>query len=162
MSSNNISISCTFFCTSCYTIYKAKSGEPRIIIGPTFVENGHKASDVYLDNGKQSKIIIKALAGAEGSRFLSPVLVNTIQCRYPLFRPLSGYRMLLPYLTRRIWLDLFYFPSGPAASRPPPLPRPLPINTSVHQCVNNWNLINIIERAYEVANICSLVWPKNE
>lgn len=70
---------------------------------------------------------------------------------------LSRYRMLAPtlsvslapYLVGPFVVAVGGFLYGPAASRLPPSP-----SMAVHQCVNNWNLINIIERAYEVANSC--------
>lgn len=86
-------------------IYKAKSGESRIIIGPTtFVENGQRAGDVYLDSGKQSKITIKPFSGGRwvwlfvaSSQFWS-ILFNAD------IRSLSLRRVRLPYLTAAPYL----------------------------------------------------------
>lgn len=110
-------------------IYKAKSGESRIIIGPTtFVENGQRAGDVYLDSGKQSKITIKPFSGGRwvwlfvaSSQFWS-ILFNAD------IRSLSLRRVRLPYLTAAPYLvEPFFFTlrADQLQVERPSLPRPL-------------------------------------
>lgn len=142
-------------------VYKSKSGELRIIIGPVLVENGHKATSrttcIQIVEKKPDNNKVFGGWGDGGGlgfcRLFQSILFNAD------IRSLSVYRMLLPYLPQ--WGSVFgwtffihFFPRWPAASRlsSPSPAAPLPISPSVHQCVNNWNLINIIERAYEVAN----------